>query len=52
MSYGSGFVRQNGLLVTGWAICCGLMSTFTLLPVLKQESENLMYVFPASATDT
>ncbi|KAH0608651.1 uncharacterized protein H6S33_001785 [Morchella sextelata] len=42
MSYGSGFVRQNGLLVTGWAICCGLMSTFTLLPVLKQDSENLI----------
>lgn len=42
LSYGSGFVRQNKLLVTGWAICCGLMSTFTLLPALKQESENLI----------
>lgn len=42
--YGSGFVRKNRLLVVWWAACCAAMSAFTLLPVVKQESEGLMYV--------
>ncbi|KAL7275891.1 Glycosyl phosphatidyl inositol anchor synthesis [Rhizina undulata] len=40
--YGSDFLRKNALLVAIWALGCVLMSTFTLLPVVKQESEGLI----------
>ncbi|CCX16400.1 Phosphatidylinositolglycan class N-domain-containing protein [Pyronema domesticum] len=37
--YGKTFVLQNKALCILWPICCLLMSTFTLLPVIKVESE-------------
>ncbi|PUU75287.1 Phosphatidylinositolglycan class N-domain-containing protein [Tuber borchii] len=40
--YGPGFLRKNKLLAASWMVCCSLMSTFTLLPAIKQESENLI----------
>jgi hypothetical protein len=32
------------VLVGSWAICCVLLSSFTMLPVVKQESLPLMYL--------
>lgn len=40
--YGLKFVKNNGGLAAGWAICCVVMSVFTLLPANKQESEVQM----------
>ncbi|EAW13399.1 mannose-ethanolamine phosphotransferase MCD4 [Aspergillus clavatus NRRL 1] len=35
---GVDFVKQNTLLSATWAVGCSLMSTFTLLPVIKVEN--------------
>lgn len=40
--YGKQFVTRNGALVLTWVGCCVVMSTFTLLPAVKQESELQM----------
>ncbi|KAI9844830.1 MAG: Glycosyl phosphatidyl inositol anchor synthesis [Sclerophora amabilis] len=40
--YGRGFFDQNKLLVISWAMACFVMSTFTLLPVVKVEDVNLI----------
>ena len=40
--YGQDFIRENITLIVSWAVCCATMSIFTLLPVVKQESMNLM----------
>lgn len=44
LTYGSKFWKRNVVLVGIWAICCVLLSSFTMLPVVKQESLPLMYV--------
>jgi phosphatidylinositol glycan class N len=44
--YGIDFVRQNTVLSATWAVGCSLMSTFTLLPVIKVENINTMYEVP------
>lgn len=36
------FIKSNKSLVAFWPVCCFLMSTFTMLPVVKQESELQM----------
>ncbi|KAJ5143040.1 GPI ethanolamine phosphate transferase 1 [Penicillium bovifimosum] len=36
--HGLGFLRSHALLSATWAIGCGLMSLFTLLPVIKVEN--------------
>ncbi|KAF2455152.1 GPI ethanolamine phosphate transferas-like protein [Lineolata rhizophorae] len=36
--YGVLFVKSNPVLVATWMVCCVLMSSFTLLPVVKVES--------------
>jgi phosphatidylinositol glycan class N len=36
--YGPTFVKSNKMLCGFWPMCCLLMSTFTLLPVGKQDS--------------
>ncbi|KAJ5580003.1 GPI ethanolamine phosphate transferase 1 [Penicillium hispanicum] len=36
--YGFAFVRNHVYVMVTWAIGCGLMSTFTLLPVIKVEN--------------
>ncbi|KAI9678233.1 MAG: Glycosyl phosphatidyl inositol anchor synthesis [Caeruleum heppii] len=40
--YGRKFLDRNRLLCATWAVSCGLMSTFTFLPVVKIESINLI----------
>ncbi|PGH15050.1 GPI ethanolamine phosphate transferase 1 [Polytolypa hystricis UAMH7299] len=42
--YGTGFLLQNKLLLATWAIGCGLMSIFTLLPVVKVESSAMITI--------
>lgn len=42
--YGLAFVRNHGFLTATWALGCCLMSSFTLLPVLKKENINTMSV--------
>ncbi|KAJ5895302.1 hypothetical protein N7495_006993 [Penicillium taxi] len=37
VAYGFSFVRDHVLLTITWTLGCGLMSTFTLLPVVKVE---------------
>lgn len=32
------------MLVVTWAVACAMMSSFTLLPVVKVEDVSLMYV--------
>jgi phosphatidylinositol glycan class N len=46
--YGAKFLRANKLLVGTWAVACGLMSLFTLLPVVKTEHADTMYVLSSS----
>lgn len=43
-AYGFAFIRSHGFLTATWALGCGLMSSFTLLPVLKKEDINTMSV--------
>ncbi|KAL1962009.1 hypothetical protein VTN77DRAFT_653 [Rasamsonia byssochlamydoides] len=40
--YGTDFVSQNRLLSATWAVGCGLMSIFTLLPVVKVENISII----------
>jgi phosphatidylinositol glycan class N len=40
--YGSSFVRQNGVVVGTWVVSSLGMSAFTVLPVVKVESLDLM----------
>ncbi|KAF2805804.1 PigN-domain-containing protein [Mytilinidion resinicola] len=40
--YGLDFVKRNALLVLTWALCCFMMSIFTLLPAMKTENLNLI----------
>ena len=42
VSYGLDFVNANAALVATWTVACVSMGTFTLLPVVKVESINLM----------
>ena len=42
VAYGTKFLGSHALLSAAWAIGCCLMSTFTLLPVLKIESITTM----------
>ena len=44
LTYGEKFWKRNKFLVGSWALCCLVMSSFTLLPVVKQESLPLMFV--------
>jgi len=44
LTYGGKFWNRNKVLVGSWALCCLVMSSFTLLPVVKQESLPLMFV--------
>ncbi|KAJ5128629.1 hypothetical protein N7476_007249 [Penicillium atrosanguineum] len=37
LAYGLSFVRNHAFLTATWALGCCLMSTFTLLPVVKME---------------
>lgn len=43
LTYGIQFVSKNKLLCATWAIGCGLMSVFTLLPAVKVEDITTMY---------
>lgn len=40
--YGTKIIKTNKLLSASWAIGCGLMSTFTLLPANKEENITTM----------
>ncbi|KAI9879141.1 MAG: Glycosyl phosphatidyl inositol anchor synthesis [Pleopsidium flavum] len=40
--YGSAFISQNKILVITWVMACIIMSTFTLLPVIKVENIHLI----------
>lgn len=40
--YGLKFIKANKVLLTTWFVACFAMSAFTLLPVLKVESVELM----------
>lgn len=40
--YGHEFYIHNKILIATWAVACILMSTFTLLPVVKVEDTNVM----------
>ena len=42
LAYGLSFVRNHAFLTATWALGCGLMSTFTLLPVVKMEDLTSM----------
>jgi phosphatidylinositol glycan class N len=42
-SYGLEFISHNKSLVATWVVACAVMSTFTLLPVVKSEDVSLMY---------
>lgn len=44
IAYGTKFLGSHAFLSAAWAIGCWLMSTFTLLPVIKIESITTMYV--------
>ncbi|KAI1961922.1 Glycosyl phosphatidyl inositol anchor synthesis [Ophidiomyces ophidiicola] len=40
--YGISFLTRNKLLVATWAVGCGLLSIFTLLPVIKVEDSKMI----------
>ncbi|KAI5307669.1 Glycosyl phosphatidyl inositol anchor synthesis, partial [Ascosphaera atra] len=42
LTQGRGFLRQHKLLSFTWAVGCGLMSLFTLLPVVKTEDLDMV----------
>lgn len=42
LSYGRPFVQQNLSTLIPWSLACLLLSTFTLLPVIKIESTSLV----------
>lgn len=43
-AYGLEFVKRNVTVILAWIFGCFGMSTFTLLPVVKIESTNMMLV--------
>ncbi|KAI9774780.1 MAG: Glycosyl phosphatidyl inositol anchor synthesis [Candelina submexicana] len=43
-SYGRVFLSQNRILIATWSLACVLMSTFTMLPVVKVENSNTILV--------
>jgi len=47
-AYGISFIRNHGALSALWFLSCGAMSTFTLLPAMKTENVNLMFVLSFS----
>ncbi|MCJ1300042.1 Glycosyl phosphatidyl inositol anchor synthesis [Hypocenomyce scalaris] len=42
--YGHEFYSRNKILIATWAVACVLMSTFTLLPVVKVEDTNVILI--------
>ncbi|KAI9774606.1 MAG: Glycosyl phosphatidyl inositol anchor synthesis [Geoglossum simile] len=40
--YGRGFISENKSIVAMWTAACAVISTFTLLPVVKVEDINLI----------
>ncbi|KIW91770.1 uncharacterized protein Z519_07740 [Cladophialophora bantiana CBS 173.52] len=40
--YGADFIKKNTLIVLAWAAGCLVLSTFTLLPVVKVESPTMI----------
>ncbi|KAI9704869.1 MAG: Glycosyl phosphatidyl inositol anchor synthesis [Candelina mexicana] len=42
--YGRVFLSQNRILIATWSLACVLMSTFTMLPVVKVENSNTILV--------
>jgi GPI ethanolamine phosphate transferase 1 len=40
--YGTDFVKKNALITMAWAAGCLVLSTFTLLPVIKVESSTMI----------
>jgi phosphatidylinositol glycan class N len=42
LAYGFSFVRNHTFLIATWALGCCLMSTFTMLPVVKMEDITSM----------
>lgn len=42
--YGFEFFRSNWVICLRWALLCAAMGIFTLLPAMKTEDINLMYV--------
>ena len=42
--YGRTFAKSNKVLIATWVVACLCMGIFTLLPAMKTESTNLMYV--------
>ncbi|KIW32800.1 uncharacterized protein PV07_04321 [Cladophialophora immunda] len=41
-AYGADFIKKNKLIVLAWAAGCLILSTFTLLPVIKVESSSMI----------
>ena len=44
MFYGRDFIMHNKILAATWVVACSSMSIFTLLPAIKTEDVNMMYV--------
>lgn len=44
MFYGREFIMHNKILIGTWTVACSSMSIFTLLPAIKTENINMMYV--------
>ncbi|RPA72718.1 PigN-domain-containing protein [Ascobolus immersus RN42] len=42
LTYGVKFIKNNRYSILTWAGCCIVMSTFTMLPVVKVESLNMI----------
>ena len=38
-------MQRHKFTIMVWFLSCSIMSSFTLLPVVKVEDERLMYVF-------
>ena len=47
-AYGISFLQNHTALSATWFLSCSAMSTFTLLPAMKTEDVNLMFVLPFS----
>ena len=48
--YGVQFLKENKFVAGTWMVACIVMSGFTLLPAMKVEDLNLMYVLPSPWT--
>ena len=46
-THGISFLRQHAALSATWFLSCAAMSTFTLLPAMKTEDLDLMFVSPS-----